>query len=134
MEYKSLSPNIGVKDVDETVKFYTETLGFNLAMSVPASTGNKLQWAMVASGNTAVMFQETGNLIAEYPMLEGKALNAAITFYIKMKGMHILYEKLKGTQYLAVDMHKTFYGADEFAIYDNNGYILTITEDAEESA
>ncbi|NDW12013.1 VOC family protein [Bacteroides sp. 214] len=29
-------------------------------------------------------------------------------------------------------MHQTFYGADEFAIFDNNGHILTITEDAVE--
>lgn len=27
MEYQSLSPNIGVKDVAETVRFYTEILG-----------------------------------------------------------------------------------------------------------
>ncbi|KAA6335992.1 hypothetical protein EZS27_015829, partial [termite gut metagenome] len=35
MEYQSLSPNIGVKSVNETVKFYTEVLGFQLLMSVP---------------------------------------------------------------------------------------------------
>ncbi|KAA6305142.1 hypothetical protein EZS27_043206, partial [termite gut metagenome] len=34
------------------------------------------------------------------------------------------------TDYLVKELHKTFYGADEFAVYDNNGFILTITEDA----
>ncbi|MDH6533844.1 catechol 2,3-dioxygenase-like lactoylglutathione lyase family enzyme [Parabacteroides sp. PM5-20] len=43
MEYQTLSPNIGVKSVDETVQFYTETLGFNLIMSVPAPTGNSIE-------------------------------------------------------------------------------------------
>lgn len=128
MEYQTLSPNIGVKSVDETVQFYTETLGFNLIMSVPAPTGN-LQWAMVANGGATLMFQEMGNLIEEYPQLSERPILGAMTFYVKMKGMQTLYEKLQGTTFIAKEMHKTFYGADEFAIFDNNGHILTITED-----
>lgn len=127
MEYQSLSPNVGVRDVNETVNFYTETLGFNLVMSNPES--GTLEWAMVASGSTIIMFQELDSLKKEYPQLTGRDNNGVLTFYVKMKGMHKLYDKIKDTQYLAKDMHKTFYGADEFAIFDNNGHILTISED-----
>lgn len=28
---------------------------------------------------------------------------------------------------MAKDLHKTFYGKDEFAVFDNNGNILTIS-------
>ncbi|WP_255495270.1 VOC family protein [Dysgonomonas sp. 521] len=131
MEYQTLSPNIGVKSVDETVQFYTQTLGFKLIMSVPAPTGG-LQWAMVANGGATFMFQEMGNLSEEYPQLAGRPKLGAMTFYVKMKDMQTLYEKLQGTEHIAKEMHKTFYGADEFAIFDNNGHILTITEDAVE--
>ncbi|WP_255495261.1 VOC family protein [Dysgonomonas sp. 521] len=131
MEYQTLSPNIGVKSVNETVQFYTETLGFNLIMSVPALTGS-LQWAMVANGGTTFMFQEMDNLTEEYPQLAGRPALGIMTFYVKMKGMQTLYEKLLGTGSIAKEMHKTFYGADEFAIFDNNGHILTITEDTVE--
>ncbi|WP_239059508.1 VOC family protein [Bacteroides sp. 224] len=131
MEYQTLSPNIGVKSVDETVQFYTETLGFNLIMSVPAPTGS-LQWVMVANGGTTFMFQEMDNLTEEYPQLAGRPVLGIMTFYVKMKGMQTLYEKLQGTESIAKEMHKTFYGADEFAIFDNNGHILTITEDTVE--
>lgn len=127
VEYQSLSPNIGVCSVNETVKFYTEVLGFDLIMSVPGE--GSYNWAMVSKDKVTLMFQEQNNLIEEYPQLKNKPVNAAITFYIKMKGMHVLYEKLNGTDFLAKEMHKTFYGADEFAVFDNNGYILTITED-----
>lgn len=130
MEYMSLSPNIGVKDVNETVKFYTEVLGFNLMMNVPAE--GKLQWAMLANGNAVIMFQEIQNLLEEYPQLTDRSIFACITFYVKMKNMYQLYEKIEKTEYLAKGMHKTFYGTDEFAIFDNNGNILTITEDKSE--
>lgn len=131
MEYFTLTPNIGVKSVDETVKFYIETLGFNLVISVPSPKGN-LQWAMVANGGATVMFQENGNLTEEYPQIAERPVSGAITFYIKMKNMHFLYEQLRGTEYIAKEMNKTFYGADEFALFDNNGHILTITEDKAE--
>lgn len=128
--YQSLSPNIGVKDIHETIKFYTEVLGFKLVLSVPEVA--PFVWAMVASGNTTIMFQEINNLLQEYPELEGRSPIATLTFYVKIKGMKELYEKVKNTEYLAKELHKTPYGADEFALYDNNGYILTITEDVEE--
>lgn len=128
MEYQSLSPNIGVNDVAETVRFYTETLGFSLITSVPSPDG-RLQWAMVANGGATIMFQEVDNLTEEYPQLTGRPILGVMTFYIKMKDMHTLYKKLQGTAYIAQELHHTFYGADEFAIFDNNGYILTITED-----
>lgn len=131
MKYQTLSPNIGVKNVDETVLFYTETLGFNLIMSVPSPKGG-LQWAMVANGGATLMFQEMGNLIEEYPQLAERPVLGAMTFYLKMKGMQALYDKLQGTEFIAKEMHKTFYGADEFAVFDNNGHILTITEDTVE--
>jgi len=89
MEYFTLTPNIGVKSVDETVKFYIETLGFNLVISVPSPKGN-LQWAMVANGGATVMFQENGNLTEEYPQIAERPVSGAITFYIKMKNMHFL--------------------------------------------
>ncbi len=131
MEYQSLSPNIGVKNVEETVRFYTETLDFNIIMSVPSPHGG-LQWAMVANSGTTLMFQEIGNLMEEYPQLAQRPILGVMTFYIKMKGMKNLYEKLQGTEHIAKEIHKTFYGADEFALFDNNGHILTVTEDVVE--
>ncbi|WP_163222080.1 hypothetical protein [Bacteroides sp. 214] len=38
MEYQTLSPNIGVKNVDETVQFYTETLDYILEAGRVAPT------------------------------------------------------------------------------------------------
>ena len=127
MEYLSLSPNIGVENVNETVQFYTETLGFNLVLSNPEA--GDLEWAMLMNGGALIMFQDIQSIKKEYPQLADRPVLGALTLYVKMKNMHQLYEKLKETKYIAKEMHKTFYGADEFAIFDNNGYILTITEE-----
>lgn len=129
MKIQSLTPNIGVKSVDETVKFYTEILGFKEVMSVPSQ--GKLVWAMVSSEKVNLMFQDQESLEEEYPELQGRGLASVQSFYIKVTDKKTLYEKVRLTEYLAKDINITTYGTEEFAIRDNNGFILTITEDEE---
>jgi predicted enzyme related to lactoylglutathione lyase len=131
MEIKSLAPNIGVNSVDETVEFYTKVLGFKEMVNVPGE--GKLIWAMVNAGNTNFMFQDRNSLEEEYPELKGRSLQSVLSFYIKVKDKNLLYDKLRNTDYLAKEMNTTPYGAEEFAIRDNNGFILTITEDVTEN-
>ena len=38
------------------------------------------------------------------------------------------YERAKAVATIVKEPHKTFYGATEFAIQDNNGYVLTFSE------
>jgi predicted enzyme related to lactoylglutathione lyase len=130
MKYQSLIPNMGVKSVNETVTFYTEKLGFKKIVSVPES--GELVFAILNAGNVNLMFQQMDNLQEEYPDLKNKNENASFTFYIKLQNKNALYEEMKNTKYLAKEMHTTPYGAEEFAVRDNNGFILTITEDAVE--
>lgn len=126
MDYKSLVPNMGVRSVNETVKFYTEVLGFSLVVSVP-ETGN-LIFAILGAGNIHLMFQEMESLKEEYSELKNCSDKAAFTFYVKMKNKDQLYAKVKDTEYLVKEMNVTPYGAEEFAIRDNNGFILTIAD------
>lgn len=127
MKYQSLTPNIGVDNVAETVCFYTEMLGFKEVMNV--SDGEKLVWAMVSCGKVNLMFQDKKSLTEEYPILASREMNSVLSFYIKVIDMKALYDKVRSTSYLAKDLNVTAYGAEEFAIIDNNGFILTITED-----
>jgi uncharacterized glyoxalase superfamily protein PhnB len=126
MKCTSLSPNIGVRNVNETVKFYTEQLGFQLIMSNP--TEGELLWAMVGAGEVTMMFQEQNSLVEEYPELKNRA-DGLLTFYVKVTGLLALYKRLEETDMIVKPLGKTFYGANEFAIRDNNGYVITITED-----
>jgi len=59
MGLKSLTPNLMVNDVEETIEYYTDILGFTLLMTVP-ETG-KLDWAMVKRNDVVIMFQSSKN-------------------------------------------------------------------------
>ncbi|HKL19436.1 MAG TPA: VOC family protein, partial [Halalkalibaculum sp.] len=61
-KFKSITANLMVEDVDKTVSFYKDVLGFTLEMSVPRDDG-KLQWAMVTRDAVELMLHEKGNLL-----------------------------------------------------------------------
>lgn len=126
MVFKNLSPNLAVKDVNKTVDFYTNILGFNCIMTVPEE--GQFVWAMVQADGLTIMFQELKNLAEEYSQLENLSIGGSLTFYINVTDIQKLYDKLKDKVAIIKELHKTFYGATDFAIEDCNGYILTFSQ------
>ena len=127
-EFESLSPNLIVKDVNRSVDFYVNQLGFVMLFSVPDK--GTFNWAMVQRGNVTLMFQTLESIKEDLPSLDIKQEGRAGTFYIKVKGLDALMEAVEGKVKMAVELRTTFYGAREFAVKDPDGYILMFAEDA----
>jgi len=125
---ESLSPNIFVKDINETIAFYKQ-LGFQLVMSVPED-GSPLVWAMVMNGNVTFMFQTFDSLGDELPEIR-RTDGGSLLFYIKLRNILTFFEEVKDKVTIVKGLEKTFYGATEFSILDNNNYLLTFAEDIE---
>jgi uncharacterized glyoxalase superfamily protein PhnB len=125
--YASMTTNLMVESVDESLAFYRDILGFSVVASVPNGSG-ALQFAIMSKDAIALMFQEKTSLGEEYPLLAADKVRPSVTLYIKVDTFTELYEELRDGHGLLCDVHTTFYGAKEFAIADNNGYVLTFTE------
>jgi uncharacterized glyoxalase superfamily protein PhnB len=121
----SVSPNIFVKDIRETIEFY-KILGFNAIASVPEE-GDPL-WAMMSSGNITFMFQTFESLGDELPQIS-RQKGGSLLLYIQTSGIRDFFDQIKDSVFVVKGLEKTFYGATEFSIEDNNGYILTFAED-----
>jgi len=125
--YTNMTTNLMVENVDESVAFYRDILGFSVVASVPGDSGN-LQFAILLKDNNNLMLQEKHNLIGEYPILDTPEVHPSITLYITVDNFNDLYRELKSKYEILCDVHETFYGSKEFAIADNSGYVLTFTE------
>ncbi|HHX70833.1 MAG TPA: bleomycin resistance family protein [Gallicola sp.] len=125
--YMNMTPNLMVENVSETIKFYNEILEFNILQSVPNKDGG-LQFAILEKDKLNLMVQERRNFIEEYPTLTNEKVQPSISLYIQVEDIEKLYLKLKEKHEILKEMHKTFYGTSEFAIEDNNGYVLTFTQ------
>ena len=122
---ESLSPNLFVKDINKTIEFY-KTLGFDLVMTVP-ETGDFV-WAMMTCGSVSFMFQTFASLGDTLPDVSRKD-GGSLLFYIKLKNIRTFFDSVKDTVTVIQGLEKTFYGATEFSIKDNNGFLLTFAED-----
>ena len=123
---ESLSPNIFVSDMSETIAFY-KTLGFQLIMSVPEE-GDEFVWAMMINGSITFMFQTFASLGEELPEIS-RQNGGSLLFYIKLTGLLAFFDEVKEKVTVLKGLEKTFYGTTEFSILDNNDYVLTFAED-----
>jgi hypothetical protein len=74
------------------------------------------------------MFQERTNLCAEYPILAAAATKPSISLFIMVDDFADFLASVNSRRELLVGEHTTFYGTKEFAVADNNGYVLTFAE------
>jgi uncharacterized glyoxalase superfamily protein PhnB len=123
---ESLSPNIFVENMNETIDFY-KSIGFQLVMTVPEA-GNDFVWAMMTNGDVTFMFQTFASLGEELPNISRRN-GGSLLFYIKLKKIREFFELIKDKVTVLKGLETTFYGATEFSILDNNNYVLTFAED-----
>ncbi|HEY4322698.1 MAG TPA: VOC family protein [Mucilaginibacter sp.] len=123
---ESLSPNIFVNNINETIDFY-KSIGFQVAMSVP-ETGPDFVWVMMVNGKVTVMFQTFKSLGEDLPAIS-RQNGGSLLLYIQLKKIREFFELIKDKVTVLKPLEKTFYGATEFSILDNNNYVLTFAED-----
>ncbi|MBI4931316.1 MAG: VOC family protein [Bacteroidetes bacterium] len=121
----SVSPNIFVKDINKTIDFYRQ-LGFELITTVP-DQGDYV-WAMMKCGNVTFMFQTFDSLADGLPAIS-RHDGGSLLLYIGLKNIRTFFDSIKDKVTVIKGLEKTFYGATEFSITDNNGYVLTFAED-----
>jgi uncharacterized glyoxalase superfamily protein PhnB len=126
--FDTITTNIMVENVEKTMNFYCSMLGFESILTVP-SEGDIFDFAILKKDNISIMLQSKESLVEEYPTLNTDKIVPSFTLYITVKDIDKLYKEITNKNVkLAKEMHKTFYGKKEFAIFDNNSNILTIAE------
>ena len=122
---KSISPNIFVNDLQATITFYTK-LGFTVTDEVTAPEGEKV-FALMTNGSVTFMFQIFASIEGKHPMVS-RADGGSLLLYITVDNIRQYYDYIKEHVTVLTGLEKTFYGATEFSLCDNNNYLLTFAE------
>lgn len=113
VRFQSLRPMLRTKDLPATVKFWTDRLGFR-CQGVSEQDG----WASLCRDHVSVMVATpNAHVPFETPAFTG-------SFYFDVDDVAALWAELKDHAKVAYPMEDFQYGMREFAIYDNNGYML----------
>ena len=135
----TLTPNLMTEDVNASVCFYCERLGFRFLAGVPTESetlldefpaASPLQWAMLGCDGAMLMFQLRDSMAAECDRFERQAPAASATFYLETEDLDGLLAGLGAGVETIKPERVTSYGMREVWILDNNGYVLTLAQKA----
>ena len=124
--FTKLTPNLLVANVERSLAFYVDTLGFSRGLTVPDES--PLVFASVTSGAVEIFFNDAVTAAKEYPAFAGKPIGASGTMFIEMQGVDALHDRLKPSVKIVMPLVTQFYGLREFAIEDPDGYVITFAE------
>ncbi len=128
MEMLSLAPNLMVEDVNHTIAFYTEKLGFTLLAQNPEE--GYAEWAMLQCGQAVIMFQSRDSMVDEYPDLAHSSIADGVNLFIKVdEDIDLYYDILKENEVdIAKELNTDAGNLAEFAITDVNGYLIIFAQ------
>ena len=118
MKVNSLVPIIWTADLNRTIDFYVNVIGFT-CLANDSSKG----WARVKFDNAEIIISRPNNHVTfDKSVFTG-------TFYFNINNVDEIYSKVNQLAKLCYSIENFDYGMREFAIYDNNGYILQFGQD-----
>jgi catechol 2,3-dioxygenase-like lactoylglutathione lyase family enzyme len=125
-DLKKLTPNLVVSDIERSLAFYRDVLGFAVAFSVP----DKPPFVFVAvhSGPVEIFLNAPEPAIAEYPAFKDRPIGGTLTLFIEVAGVRRLHDELRARVNVVMPLEKKWYGLTEFAIADPDGYLITFAE------
>jgi uncharacterized glyoxalase superfamily protein PhnB len=117
---RSAVPTFLVADVANTARWYATNLGFELAGGVPQQ--EPYAYASLQRGAAEIMLLA----LADYqkPDLRDRRPSGLWDAYIRVDGVHALYQTVEGNPSIQMRLTQQSYGDWEFEMRDPNGYVL----------
>jgi len=113
MKLQELTPMLYTANLRGTVEFYTTVLGFHCE-----ALSEDWGWASVRRDSVAIMLAlPNEHIVFDKPAFTG-------SLYLYSDEVDVLWQQLKDKVKVCYPVENFEYGMREFAIYDNNGYLL----------
>jgi len=115
---RQLQPLLAVQDIDRSIEFYRDRLGFSLVGQ--ADSDGKIFWCRVERDGASVMLQQAED--EEDGPAEGRG--RGIIFYFVCDDANAMYSELV-SRGLKLDPPRTaYYGMNQLFVPEPNGYAL----------
>ncbi|MEJ0090479.1 MAG: VOC family protein [Limisphaerales bacterium] len=118
MKFKELKPMLWSDKLEESIDFYTKILGFTVG-----EQNQDWGWASLQKDGVEIMLAKPNEHAPfNQPVFTG-------TFYITTDNVDEIWEALKDRVKIVYGLENFEWQMREFAIYDNNGYMIQFGQD-----
>ncbi|HEY0704991.1 MAG TPA: VOC family protein [Candidatus Acidoferrales bacterium] len=114
---KRISPMLAVANMEQTLVFYQDILGFTPTMK-------SAEYSIVARDGQIIHFMKAASEDIS------KRLRGHVEIYVEVSGIHGIWDQVKDLKlrYKIRDLFDREYGMTEFHIEDPNGYLIFVGE------
>lgn len=124
MNVKRVTAVLYVNEVEPSLKFWTDRVGFTATAEVP--DGDKLAFASLQKGTAEVMLQSFAS--AEKDVAgSSKEFHGPTFLYVEVDDLDALKGRMQGVK-VEIPERKTFYGAREIGYKDPGGHVVLFAE------
>lgn len=118
MKLKNIRPMLWTEKFDETIDFYTKILGF-----IVVERNDNWGWASLYKDEVEIMLAKPN----EHTPFDKPSFTGSL--YFNTDQVDQLWEQLKEKAKVCYEIETFEWEMREFAIYDNNGYLLQFGQD-----
>ena len=126
-QFKDMIAMLICDDVQDSIKFYTEILGFSIVDRM--DTVGKTGWASITNGSVQLMLASP-DYIPQPRKSEGRYSQAMYYFY--PKDVQSLHANLQQRGLSVSELTARFYGMTEFEMLDPSGHVLVFGQETDE--
>jgi uncharacterized glyoxalase superfamily protein PhnB len=117
-----LEPMIYAVDIEESIKFYRDVLGFEIEEYYPDKENPT--WACVRIGSDRLGIGKTFSDI-NHKLHPRGVDGSGVQFYIRVEDVDRLYDEFKNELDIIDDIENKNWGDREFTFKDPNGYLIS---------
>lgn len=121
---KKLTPVLYVEEVEASLPFWEDRLGFERTTEVPQ--GDRLGFVILKHGAVEVMIQSRESVRHDVPKLGDSPAGASYLF-IEVDDLDEIAGRLAGVEPV-IPRRTTFYGADELIVREPGGNVVTFAQ------
>jgi catechol 2,3-dioxygenase-like lactoylglutathione lyase family enzyme len=126
MKFSDVTPNLIVADVDRSLTFYRDVLGFSLVTTVPDASPFVFAW--LQRDGVSVFLNHVESVRSEHAELGARPIGGTATLYIEADtvaaGIDTLHASIAARARVIMELKNQFYGMREFGIEDPDGYVI----------
>jgi uncharacterized glyoxalase superfamily protein PhnB len=127
---RKITPNLVVSNVERSLTFYEQVLGFSRGMTVPGQP--PFAFASVTCGPVEIFFNDRSALAKDAPQLGDRSPGGGNSMFIEVDGVDALHDRIASRVRIVMALVTQWYGMREFACEDPDGYLIIFAERAQE--
>ena len=116
-----ITPVLIVEEIERSLPFWVERLGFQEIVRVP--DGERIGFIMLQKQGTELMMQTAASVFKEKPKFAPRGDLPVTSLFVEVENLSEIAEQLEGYP-IAMPERTTFYGMREIGVFEPSGNIV----------